>query len=452
MTSPIKVKKVPSTPGVYFFRNRLGETLYVGKAKNLRGRLSYYQNPKLVDGKTAEMLKAARSLGFLNTVSEADALVLEAELIKKERPLYNRTMKDDKSYQHLRVSQRLKGKSDPFDTAQGHPERSRMDEKFEPSAALFPAVNLVRKKENDGAEYFGPYPVGSAIRLVLKHLRKVYNFRDCSEAKFKRYQKTGRGCLYYDFHLCGAPCAGLIGVKDYRKNIRNLKKFMKLGGGTIEKGLEKEMRKASLALDFEKAQENKWKLRYLSLIRQVRFSPSDYLENPFLFQDIRAGELNDLIAFYNQNSAKPIIRKSEFRIEAYDVSHLSGRHKAASMVVFINATSDKKQYRRFKIKKTADANDYQMTKEVLERRAEHRDWPKADLILIDGGLGQTALAVSLVPETPVIGLAKRLERPVINGAYVVLKEGRPALNLLKRIRDEAHRFAKAYHLLLRSKL
>ncbi len=210
-------KNVPTPPGVYIFKDSYLRVIYVGKAKNLKERLSYYQNRNLYDGKTAEMIKMAGSVDWITTVSEADALILESDLIKTFKPKYNRLLMDDKSYQYLKISKKVKVKSI----------------KYESSAFELPTVSLVRKKENDGSEYFGPYPVGSSIKTILKYLRKIYNFRDCSTSKFKRHQKLGRGCLYYDLKLCGAPCAGLIPLVQYQENIKVLKIFIKIGSTSL---------------------------------------------------------------------------------------------------------------------------------------------------------------------------------------------------------------------------
>lgn len=426
------LEKAPQTPGVYIFKDRLGKTLYVGKAKRLKERLSYYFQENLIFGKTKCLMQKARSLDFIQTVSEVDALILEADFIKNFRPQYNEALKDDKNYTYIRIGRGGGGSGGSFFT-----------------------VSLVRKVTTDGADYFGPYPTGSSIRIVLKILRRLFGFRDCSPAKFRHFSKLNHGCLFYDLGLCPAPCAGSVSPTQYQNNITNLKKFLSVGSTRIEQDLTNQMEKFSKNLEFENASGIKNKLAMLAKLKGLKFSPREYAENPNLATDQRKKELKALIDYVNNFLPKEKLRNLPgFRIEAYDISNTSGKNSTASMITFVDGEISPGDYRKFKIRNLKGPNDYAMLEEVIKRRFKHESWPFPNLILVDGGLGQVKAAENSLPKElkiTIIGLAKRLERPVVKGAYRTLAPLNPASNIIRHLRDESHRFAKAYHKLLRSK-
>ncbi|MCL5003695.1 MAG: GIY-YIG nuclease family protein [Patescibacteria group bacterium] len=407
----------------------MGEPIYVGKAKNLRERLSYYFQENLLSDRTRTMVNESFSLETIETASEVDALILEADIIKRLKPKYNIALKDDKSYLLVKV------------------ENSHRQS--------FPRVLLVRRREPDAASYFGPFPQGSSIKKVLRSLRKMFNFRDCSQTKFNKYRKLGRGCLYFDLGLCQAPCAGMIGRFEYLNSLKSIRRFLSEGSENLEKELTDSMIRYSQILDFEKAEEVKQKLEVIKKIREIKFSPEDYRQNPFLIRDRRRLENNDLAEFVNDKSNYRLnANKDGFRVEAYDISNLNGNQPTASMVVFINGLPQKEEYKRFKVKNVKGINDYQMMAEVLSRRSKHDNWPKPDLVLVDGGAGQAKIAETILGiffSIPVIGLAKRLEQIYFKGRYYRIAKNQPIMELLVRIRDESHRFAKKYHQLLRLK-
>lgn len=426
------LEKVPHTPGIYLFKNGFGKILYVGKAKRLKGRLSYYFQKNLITGKIELLMREAAKLDFIQTVSEVDALILEADFIKKFRPRYNEALKDDKNYSYIKIGRRGTGLE-----------------------SNFPTVSLVRKVELDRAGYFGPYPNGNSIRKVLKMLRRLFGFRDCSDFKFRRYGKLKHGCLFFDLGLCPAPCCGTINSLRYNSNLRDLKRYLSGESLIIEKDLVVQMKRYSKNLEFEKASELRGRLELLAKLRELKFLPEDYTKNPNLLEDLRREEITDLVRFYNQAVGRPFLKVTgSFRIEAYDISNTSGKNAAAGMVVFINGEPVKSDYRKFRIKTVKGPNDYLMIKETISRRFAHKEWPSPDLILVDGGLGQWGAVLDAIPpkiELAVMGLAKKLERPAVNNKYYIIERNRPALNLLRRVRDEAHRFAKRYHKLLRLK-
>lgn len=425
------LKTISRGPGIYFYKDGFGKIIYVGKAKDLKERLSYYFQKDLLVGKTQDLMFRAQSLEVTQTLSEADALLLEAHYIKKFKPKYNIALKDDKSSLYVKIENRR-----------------------DLSGFRFPAITFARKNEEKEADYFGPYPNGSSIKAILKIIRKIYLYRDCTEAKFRKYEKLGHGCLFYDLKLCGGPCAGLIGQNEYLQNIKKIKYFLGGHSSKLTKNLRLEMRSKAANLEFEEAAQLKTKLNLIEKINQIKFSPSDYQQNPNLTRETRREEVNDAINLYNQAPGKTkISRFNDFRIEAYDISNTSGNQATGSMVANVDGEMTRDDYRKFKIKKSETPNDYLMLKEILERRFRHPDWTFPQLILIDGGLAQVAIAEKVLDEInisiPVIGLAKRLERPAINGKYFYLGKSHPSLNLFKRVRDEAHRFAKSYHKLLR---
>lgn len=429
MISRTILKRLSQNPGVYTFRNRQGTPIYVGKAKHLRERLTYYFQSNLLSGRTRLMVRDAAYLETTETVSEVDALILEADLIKKFKPRYNVALKDDKNYLLIKV------------------ENSRRQP--------FPKVLTVRQRENDGAEYFGPYPLGSSIKKVMRQLRKIYNFRDCSNSKFNKYRRLGRGCLYYDLKLCLASCIGRITPAEYGRVRRGLRRFLSEGSPKIEAELNSLMQCYSRNLAFEKAEEVKKKIEVIKKIREIKFSPEDYRQNPFLAQDRYRVEMRQLADFINLHTGGKLnVAGGQIRLEAYDISNLYGRQPTASLVVFENGRPQKNGYKRFKIKNVKGINDYLMIAEVMARRLKHHDWPQPDLILIDGGAGQVRAAQKVLTDSfkaPIIGLAKRLERIYINGRYVKPSRASPLMDLLIRLRDESHRFAKKYHKLLRLK-
>lgn len=427
------LNSIPQKPGIYVFKNASKKIIYVGKAKNLKDRLTYYFQTNILTGKTLNLVEEAFDLEYIETLSEADALLLEADFIKKFKPKFNVALKDDKSYLYIRI-----------------PKIGRdFIEKF-------PPVTLEHSKDSDPDEFYGPYPGGSSIKIILKILRKIFLFRDCATSKFKRFRKIGRGCLFCDLNLCAAPCANLINSRNYNLNIKKLKLFLEGKPQRFEAEIKSLMLKKSKNLEFEEANKIKGRIALIEQLRDIKFSPSEYQQNPNLSGEVRKKELESLIHLYNvKTDTGSLILKKGFRIEAYDISNTHGKQATASMVVNVDGESAKKEYRKYKIVNSGKPDDYLMIEEVLGRRFLHKEWNYPQLIVIDGGLGQISSATSALKKLdiniPIMGLAKKFERPVVVGRYLNLNPEDPALNLLKRIRDEAHRFAKTYHKLLRSR-
>jgi len=435
-----QVKALPQEPGVYLFRDRMGKPLYVGKAINLRNRVaSYFRRSSNLGPKTRLLISQIQKIDHFRTASEIEALLLEADLIKRLKPRFNRRLRDDKAYPLIKIT-----------------------------AEKFPRVTLSRRKD-EKATYYGPFPYGN-IRRVLKVIREIFPYRDCSASKFNRYKKLGHGCLFHDLKLCPAPCIEKITEKDYQQHIRKLKNFLRGRGKETITALNDEMEEASQRLDFEKARKLKDKIVRLRYIRQKVKTPPVTELDINLPEDQRERELQELAQALN-------LPRRPTRIEAYDISDIQGNLATGSMVVFKDGEPERSHYRRFRIRLGVEPDDVGMIKEVLKRRFSRHHatsiTPDAsfsarpDLLLIDGGKGQLNAAISVLRELhlkiPITSLAKKEEviyfydqvgfkercgSVFISGPLHLPRDSK-ALQLLQRIRDEAHRFALSYHRKLR---
>ncbi|MBI4029440.1 MAG: GIY-YIG nuclease family protein [Candidatus Blackburnbacteria bacterium] len=418
-------------PGVYIFKNPANEVIYVGKSVNVRERV--YSHLRAKGTKSQDIAHEAVGVSTIPVLSELEALLLEAELIKKYLPKYNSAAKDDKHPLYIKITKEE-----------------------------FPKVTLARREEGAG-RYFGPFPSSTTVKNVLRQIRKI--FPHCSQ---KRIGK--RGCFYSHLGLCN-PCPSLVkgGLtanagqekSEYRANIRRIVTLLSGKTKRLEKQLLGEMKAASLRENFEAAARIRDQLRQISYITRPYERPKAYLENPNLVSDIRQEEIKTLSNVLSPHHPSLV---TLHRIECYDVAHTGGKDTTCSMVTFIDGEPEKQLYRRFKIKKVKGVDDFASLSEALTRRFSHlADWGKPDLIVVDGGKGQVSAALEVLAlhlrggsVIPTIGLAKRLEEIVIplqNGKFQVLLLGRnnPAVKLLQRLRDEAHRFARAYHFKLRLK-
>lgn len=386
---------IPHKPGVYIFKGAKGEILYVGKAIDLHSRVSQYHSPVLVQKiKTTETIIVE---------SEFEALILEANLIKRYLPPFNIRLKDDKDYLYIIVTNEN-----------------------------FPKIISGRKTDtNSSLKNFGPFPSSKTAKDTLRKLRRIFPW--CSNPKGKR------ACFYYHLGLCPGTCAGKITQKEYKKIIDRFIKFMDGRKKELVDELTKEMQKYSKIHDFENAIRIRKIIEGITYITQPNRTKL-YLENPNFLE-----EENNLALIELQKVLG--LKKIPERIEGYDISNISGKNAVGSMVVLTHGKIDKSQYRKFKILITGKPNDVGMIKEIIGRRLKN-DWPLPDLIIVDGGLAQ-ARAVDLM--IPVFGLAKRMEwlfSP--DGGIIRLSKHSLSLKLLQKLRDEAHRFAINYHRKLRS--
>lgn len=411
-----ELEKIPVKPGVYFFINEKDEVLYVGKARNLKQRVkSYFLLSLLLGAKTQKLVSQIKKVDFLLAESEFEALLLEAALIKKFQPKYNSRLKDDKSFLYIKIT----------------------DEEF-------PRVYPARKIEGG----WGPFPKAQTVRQILRFIRQIFPYRSCR----KLPQKP---CLYFDLRLCPAPCFGKIKKPEYRRAILAIKSLLQEKSKKLIIQLNAKMEKHAQKNEFETAAKIRDQITKINYLLESRHPVTSYLENPNLVEDLRIEELSDLRAQLEPYLA--FLGPKLGRIEAYDISNLSGKKPTGSMVVFLKGEPEKALYRRFRIKFEEKPNDVGMIKEILRRRFRHEEWELPDLILIDGGKGQVTAVKEVLRERrlriPFLGLAKRWETLIIpqkqGFVNLDLPPDSPSLNLLKRLRDEAHRFALAYHRKLR---
>ncbi len=421
---PDEVKTLPETPGVYQYRAVDGHILYIGKAKNLKNRIRSYTASNLLP-KTAKMVSEAKTLTYIEVQSEFEALLLEAKLVRDHMPLYNIELKDDKSPLYIGIT----------------------DEEF-------PRVLTFRQTQLSGVKLkktFGPFVDGRSAKYVLHSLRKVF--------PFSTHRIGKRACIYKEIGLCN-PCPSEIHhiadisvrtaqKKEYLRNIRRLCRVLDGSARTIEKELVSQMIREAKTEHFEKAQSIKEKLARFQRTLGSAPKMNEYIVDPNFVYDVHKKELEDLRSIVSTFIDCPSLS----RIECFDIAHLSGVNPTASMVTFIDGEADKKYYRHFKINKGNRQNsDVDSMKEVIERRLKHfADWGIPDLIIIDGGKAQIGVVAPLLQgKVAFVGLAKRFETLVVWDSETekfkqfVLPEGN-AKNLVVRVRDEAHRFARRLH-------
>ena len=406
---------LPVKSGVYLFKDSVGNILYIGKAAAIRKRVqSYFRDRPMLLPRIEKMVSQLAKIDHIETKSEIEALLLESQLIKKQQPKYNAEWKDDKNFLYIKIEN--------------------------PRKVKFPAIYTIRKTENDGATYFGPFTDASAVRKTLNFLRRIFLFRTC-----KRFSK--KPCLDYHIERCLGPCTGEISKKEYLKYIRQTKSLLLGKTKTIIKELKKEMKTFSQEQEYEKSAKIRDKINALEHIGKIAILKRELEgERPIL----------NLINFLKEYFPT-LIYHTGFRIECYDVSNISGSSGTGSMVVFIDDKKTSYEYRKFKIKTVFKIDDVACMKEVLKRRLKHKEWMLPDLIMLDGGKGQLKAAREALKELrisiPYLGLAKKEEQVYLPNRKnpISLPKDSPALLLLRQIRDEAHRFAKKYHLKLRSK-
>lgn len=418
LPSFITQELIPHKPGIYIYKDKNGKVIYVGKAVDLFSRVSSYFSKSWHDVKTTKLVENIASAETIIVESEIEALILEANLIKKFMPLYNIRLTDDKDYLYVVVT----------------------DEEF-------PKIVTARKKDLIKVKkWFGPYPSATTVKTTLKKLRRVFPW--CSNPLGSRTNKNKRPCFYYHIGQCPGACVGTVSKEDYNKIIRRFSKFLDGKKQELLDELNKEMDQYSKAQKYEEAAQIKKIIEGINYITAPT-KISNYLVNPNFLEDLNQNSLQEL-----QNALN--LPELPVRIEAYDISNFQGQEATGSMVVLTNGEIDKSQYRRFKIKITGKPNDYAMHQEMMGRRLKHDEWPLPQLFLIDGGRGQVSADFEILQKfninVPIYGLAKREEwlYPP-EGEVVKLPKKNLGLRLLQKIRDESHRFAITYHKKLRAK-
>jgi len=399
-----KANALPDSSGVYLMKDASGKVIYVGKANSLKKRVSSYFSGELAP-RTKSMVSQIADIEYELLPTESLALLREAGLIHRYMPKYNVVLRDDKSFPYVQITG---------------------DE--------FPAVCVTRKRKEDGSIYIGPYTSAKLLREALKTIRRVFPYRSCG-----RFPK--RPCIYYRLNLSPAPCAGRISKKAYAAIIRDIRMVIEGNTDKIIRRLSRQMLKLAKERRFEEAAQARDQLRAVSAIG---------------FTQAGAGSQDELEGLKNLLG----MDKLPERIEAFDISNIRGKDACGSMVSFYRGSPDKNNYRRFRIKTVSGIDDYKMLAEVVFRRYKRlleERLPLPDLVLIDGGRGHLAAAEKQLQALgiglPLVSIAKEEENIYTKGSVlpVKFKSDNPALNLIRRVRDEAHRFAVSYHHILHRK-
>ncbi len=509
------LKKVPPNPGCYLFRDYTKNVIYIGKAKNLRKRVTSYLQKKDLDLKTLSLVRNIDSVEYIVTDTEVEAFLLENTLIKKHQPKYNINLKDAKTYAFIELTNEE-----------------------------FPRLLIARQKQGDG-KYYGPFVSALERDQVLQFLNRTFALRTC-----KKFPK--KSCLRFHLQLCNAPCIKLISKEDYGKKIRNVQLILSGKSKELLKKLDLEMNRESKCLEFENALllrnqitaiqhlQGHQKMQrqriydediinylirdetvYLMLFNIYKgtlskknefvfsynpdfleeFIVQYYSENPVPSEVILPEELSETLPLFLMQKGKKKVRivvpkkatKKQLLdlvlknieitffgdvskveelqrklnlqeppqlIECFDISHLSGTFMVGSMAQFRNGKPDKTNYRRFRIRTVSGVDDVAALAEVVRRRytrliQDHAALP--NLIIIDGGIGQLNGAVhelnAIGIKIPIISIAKQFEEIYLPGSSqpLHLERKEKALLFIREIRDEAHRFAIAYNRLLRKK-
>lgn len=546
-----ELNKLPKKPGVYQMKDKDGEVIYVGKAKNLYNRVrSYFRKDSQKDPKVKAMVKRIVSFEYIIVGNEVEALILESNFIKEKKPHYNILLRDDKSYPYIQIT----------------------NEKY-------PRVRKIRTVKKDGSEYFGPFPNAVAVNDTIELIHDLFKIRNCN-LNFDKGQSLDRPCLNYYIDRCPAPCVGKADEAEYLKDIDSIKRFLKGDTKDLTDYLQKQMLENSKKLNFELAARYRDYIQQIEIIMQKQriskageddidlisyargdrnvsvqmffvrsgkiidtenfimkddfkeddslviasFMKQFYLNASYIPKQILVEkEPNDkeaIVGFLsNRKGSKVIVRKplkgdkfemlkmvrknaidalykyeerkqrterklplglellmktidlqSARRIEAYDISNISGVQSVGSMVVFTNGIKDTREYRKFKIKTIDGADDYGSLREVLTRRiargikeSQYTDaagfGAKPDLIIMDGGKGQVNVAKEVLKEfdldIKVIGLVKddkhRTRGIIYNDEEIILDFSSPTYKFIYAIQEEAHRFAIEYHRKLRQR-
>ncbi|MCM8818762.1 MAG: excinuclease ABC subunit UvrC [Candidatus Omnitrophica bacterium] len=411
-----KLKKLPDSPGVYLMKDKDGNVIYVGKASSLSKRVSSYFTSSGNNTKLLVLSEKIYDFEVIPVASEAEALILENQLIKKYQPKYNTNLKDDKSYPLLKIT-----KED------------------------FPSVQIVREKKRKDSIYFGPFTNKKLLKETIRFLRKFYPVRNCKKDIYSGKVKL---CIQYHIGRCSGPCENKIGKEEYHKLVEGIIAFFEGKYKEFEKKLKKWMAEEVEKLNFEEA--DKIKKRLFLLNELSKKFPIRQEEDLYKYSE--ENTLFNLTKILN-------LKKIPNLIEGYDVSNIRGDLAVGSKVVFLGGIPYKKEYRRYKIKSVEGIDDYKMLQEILTRRFDSEEERKRlpDLILVDGGKGQLNAALSVLKKynlnIPVISLAKKEEKIYLDWKKqpIKLDFSKPELQLLQRVRNEAHRFAIFYHRKLRSK-
>lgn len=393
---------LPEAPGVYFFQKGK-DILYIGKATSLKDRVKSYFSNDLIKTRgmlLVDMVAKAEKLTYQETPSILESLLLETELIKKHQPHYNTKEKDDKSYNYIAIT----------------------NEKY-PTVLMIRQRNLERQDQSHYRKTFGPFISGTQLREALNITRKILPYKDD-----KCKALSGKMCFNASIGLCPGVCVGKITAKQYEQNIKKLILFLSGQTKKVIALLEKEMLGYAKKREFENA----------ALIKKKIYS---------------LNHINDISLIKREATA--MVKKKEFRLEAYDIAHMQGKSMVGVMVVMIDGELRKDQYRKFVIQSLKNANDGVALKEVLSRRLKHQEWDLPDVIVVDGNEVQQKVAKVAVGELEqesskkirVMSVVKDDKHKAREILYTgVLDQNKNGLTQedIYQINAEAHRFAIAY--------
>lgn len=415
-------KSLPQSPGIYIFKNKENKIIYVGKAINLKKRVSqYFQRDDALGPKTQTLVSQIAKIDFQVVGSEIEALVLESSLIKKYKPKYNSKLTDDKSYVYICITK-------------------------DKLPIIFTAY---RSQIPENCFIYGPFPSGPSVRMLLRSIRKIFPF----------YTKTNHSknkCLYCHLNLCPGPNPD---PKKYNRNIGKIKKILSGNIKSLETQLKKEMKIFSKSEDYESAIMARNQLSSLNYIVSGWKNINNLFEKVNFQQDEASSALNEIKTLLK--SYFPKVTEIN-RIECFDISNLGSKYFVGAMSVFENGILAKNEYRKFKIYSKITPDDQFMIKEIIYRRLKHSEWNFPQIILVDGGKPQISAALDALKkfnelykldeleklDKLILGLAKKQETVIFKNAdkwvEVNLPKNSNALKLFQLVRDEAHRFANRY--------
>jgi excinuclease ABC subunit C len=444
--------ELPVVPGVYLFKSSEGEVLYVGKAVRLRERVRSYFAPDLEATRGSglvQMVRIATTLDHETTGSEMEALLLEARLIRQYKPRYNIKLRDDKSFALVRIDM-----SQPFPPIAVAREKDLEELLTALKRERGPVGKVSQRVAHQ--EFFGPYLSAYSVRQALKTIRQIWPFRDCGPMKYATYAKLGHGCVFATLKLCDAPCAMKTTQEEYRKNIDQIRFFLRGDRESLLGGIQKQMDEAAAREDFERAATYRNRLQSLLHIQQVAQSR----------RTVAAQK-------QGKNVYDP---ETDLKVECYDISNNQGSYAVGSLIVGVIRQGklgavetrdearkrfylDNSQYKKFRIKEVEGISDVDSLKEVLRRRLRRgmrneKGWELPDLLVLDGGKAQLSAAREIREELGLndLKLATVAKGPTrrkvdLYGQWSELRgvDAEAAGLVAELLREEAHRFAITYY-------
>ena len=411
------IKKFPDKPGVYLMRDGEGAVIYVGKAKSLRKRVSsYFRHGSFASPRLRKLVQSIEDISIIRTESEVEALILEAKLIKKYSPFFNVDLKMADRYPYIKIT-----------------------------SDLFPRIVVTRQKGRDDALYFGPYVSAGDVRSLLRLIERYFPLRICArEIDGSEGTKKVRPCLHYSLGRCLGPCAGLVTPSEYRERVDDVILLLQGQASEVVERLRKRMDQAAGALKFEEA------ARVRDTIRAIWRITRQRITSP-LREDFD-GDMWQCLNQLQQVLGLPVL---PWRIDGFDISHMSGRETYGVVIVFEQGSPNPSLYRRFKIKTVEGVDDFRSIEETVSRRYSQTlkgNEPLPQLALIDGGpvqleFARKALDALGLKDLPAVSLAKEEELiyHTLGEEPLRLDFSDSALRLLQRVRDESHRFAIESH-------